>query len=367
MRISRNPLDSLKTSLPGLRRAARLYITNHSPRAFLQAFFHICRKVAGRTAVESALLAITHQCQAHCPHCCAQVEGFGIGPEMSTEEFRAVVDQLKALGTLQVFFTGGEPLLRGDIFDLVAHAHDTGLLTRLSTNGYLLTRACAAELKRAGLNQCGISIDDADPSVHDRLRGLPGAFERAIEGFRYLREYGIERKILGYVTHENISGGPERIIELGRKIKVNSIFFNISLRAGRWSDNQKVVLSDKEMAGLRRLLKCPLVSIEFPTPHRMCCACAKSVIAINPVGDVLPCPAIPMAVGNVREEPLSSIWHRHVSELRLETRGRCPLNDERDRKVLREHAAAMRARGSRSSVPPGKPAPPFDSRGRPGL
>jgi len=363
----RNHLDSMKTSLPGLRRAARLYINNHSPRAFLQAFFHVCRKAAGRTAVESALLAITYRCQAHCPHCFAQVEGFGIGPEMSTEEFREVVDQLKALGTLNVFFTGGEPLLRGDIFDLVAHAHDTGLLTRLSTNGYLLTRACAAELKRAGLNQCGISIDDADLSVHDRLRGLPGAFERAIEGFRYLREYRIDRKILGYATHENITGGLERIVELGRQIHVNSILFNIPLRAGRWSDNQEEVLSGKEMADLRGLLKYPFVSIAFPTPDSLCDACAKSIIGISPVGDVLPCLTVPMAIGNVREEPLSSIWHRHASELRLKTRGRCPMNDDRDREVLREHAAAMRARSSRSSVLLGKPIPPFDSRRRHGL
>ena len=344
VRILRNQVDSLKASLSGLRRAARLYIKNHSARAFLQAFFHIFLKAAGRTAVESALLAITHRCQAHCPHCFAQVEGFGIGPEMSTEEFRGVLDQLKALGTLLVIFSGGEPLLRKDIFDLVAHAHNAGLLTRLGTNGYLLTRACAAELKRAGLNQCGISIDDADPSVHDRLRGLPGAFDRAIEGFGYLREFRIDRKILGYATHENITGGLERIVELGRQIQVDSIHFNIPLRAGRWSDNQEEVLSDKEMADFRRLLKYPFVSIGFPTPDGLCGACAKSVIGISPVGDVLPCPVVPMALGNVREEPLSSIWHRHASELRLQTRGRCPLNDERDREVLREHAAAMRAR-----------------------
>jgi len=317
--------------------------------------------------VESALLAVTHRCQAHCPHCFAQVEGFGIGPEMSTEEFREIVDQLKALGTLQVFFTGGEPLLRGDIFDLVAHAHDTGLLTRLSTNGYLLTRACAAELKRAGLNQCGISIDDADPSVHDQFRGLPGSFERAVEGFRYLRECRIDRKILSYATHKNITGGLERIIELGRKIKVNSIHFNIPWRAGRWSDHQEEVLSDKEMADLRGLLKYPLVEIAFPTPDGLCDACAKLIIGISPVGDVLPCTVISVAIGNVREEPLSTIWHRYAPGLRLKTRGRCPMNDERDREILLQHAALVRARGLRSSVPSGKPAPPFDSSRRPGL
>jgi len=367
MRILRNPLNSLRASLPELRRATQFYINNHSPRAFLQAFFHVCRKAAGRTAVESAVLTVTRRCQAHCPHCFAQVKDFDIGPEMSTEEFRAVLDQLKALGTLLVIFSGGEPLLRNDIFDLVAHAHDAGLLTRLGTNGYLLTRACAAELKRAGLNQCGISIDDACPSIHDRLRGLPGAFERAIEGFRYLRECRIHGKILGRATHENITGGLERIVELGRQIQVNSIHFGIPLRAGRWSDHQEEVLSDKEMAGLRLLLKHPFVSIAFPTPDGLCSVCAKSIIAISPVGDVLPCPVVSMALGNVREEPLSSIWHRHVSEMRLEVRGRCPMNNERDREALRKHAAAMRARGSSSSILSGKPKPQFDSRKRPVL
>jgi len=286
---------------------------------------------------------------------------------MSTEEFRSVLDQLKALGTLLVIFSGGEPLLRKDIFDLVAHAHDAGLLTRLGTNGYLLTRVCTSELKRAGLNQCGISIDDADPAVHDRLRGLPGAFERAIEGFGYLREFRIDRKILGYATHENITGGLERIIELGRQIQVNSIHFNIPLRAGRWSDYQEEVLSDKEMADFRRLLKYPFVSIGFPTPDGLCGACAKSIIGISPVGDVLPCLTVPMAIGNVREEPLSSIWHRHAFELQLQTRGRCPMNNDRDRETLREYIAAVRARGSRLSVRPDKPSAAFDGRRLPAL
>jgi len=353
--------------LPALRRAVRLYTNNHSLRAFLQTFVHVSLNVVRRPAPVSALLEMTFRCQADCPHCCARVEDSETGPEMSTEEFRAVLNELKGLGTLQVLFTGGEPLLREDIFDLVAHAHDIGLLTRLSTNGYLLTRACVAKLKRAGLNQCGISIDDADPAVHDRLRGLPGAFERAVEGFKYLREFRVDGKIVGYVTHRNLLGGLKRIIELGRKIRVNSIFFNIPLRTGRWSDHQEEVLSDKEMASLRRLLKYRLVSIEFPTPRRMCCACAKSVIAINPAGDVLPCPAIPMAIGNVREEPLASIWKRHVSSPRLETRGGCPMNNDQDREVLRKHAAAMRAQSLRPAIPRNRLRTLFDRRGRPAI
>lgn len=344
MRKLRYRWDSLRASIPELRRAAQFYRANHSRRALLQVFSHVCRKAAGRTALESAVLVVTSRCQAHCPHCFARVEGIDVGLELSTGEFRAVLDQLKALGTLLVIFSGGEPLLRKDIFDLVAYAHHIGLLTRLGTNGYLLTRACAAEFKRAGLNQCGISIDDADPSVHDRLRGLPGAFERAIEGFRYLREFGIHRKILSYATHENLTGGLERIVELGRQIRVDSIHFSIPLRAGRWFDSQEEVLSDKEMVDLRRILKYSFVSIAFPTPNGLCSVSAKSIVAINPVGGVLLCPVVPWAMGNVREERLSSIWHRHVSMLRLETRGGCPMNNDQDREVLRKHAAAIRVR-----------------------
>ncbi len=342
--------SSLKKYIPWPWKAARLYINNQSLRALLQVLFHVYRKSTGRTAWESALLAVTHRCQARCAHCFARVEAPDIGPELSTKEFRAVMDQLKAFGALQVFFTGGEPMMREDIFDLVAHAHEIGLLTRLSTNGYLLTRACAIELKRAGLNQCGISIDDADPEVHDRLRGLPGSFERAIDGFRYLRECRIDRKILGYASHRNIPGGLERIIELGWKIKVNSIHFNIPLRAGNWSDHQEEMLSDKEMANFRKLLRYPLVEIAFPKPGGLCDACAKLIIAINPVGDVLPCPVVSVAMGNVREEPLSFIWHRYGSGLQLKTKGGCPMNDDRDREILQRHTALARARGLKMSV-----------------
>jgi MoaA/NifB/PqqE/SkfB family radical SAM enzyme len=76
---------------------------------------------------------------------------------------------------LQVAFSGGEPPLREDIVELVRHAHDIGLLTRISTNGLLLDRELVSRLKRAGLTPCGVSIDDADPETHDRLRGLLGA------------------------------------------------------------------------------------------------------------------------------------------------------------------------------------------------
>jgi len=152
---------SPKLTINLLNRAARLYHTNPSLRTWGQPIFHIYRKLVGKVPPITGAIGVTYRCQCRCAHCYADVNGRSSNAEMSTNQIMEAIKQLKALGTLQVIFTGGEPLLREDLFDLIAHAHKVGLLTRISTNGYLLTRKCVAELKRAGLNQCGVAIDDA--------------------------------------------------------------------------------------------------------------------------------------------------------------------------------------------------------------
>jgi len=345
MRVSLERVLSLKSSLDTLWRAVRLYVLNRSFPALIQALSFFWRKASGQAPPITACLAVTYRCPCQCPQCYSSVEGRTIRRELSTQECLRALDQLKAIGTLQVIFSGGEPLLRQDIFDLVAHAHRIGLLTRMSTNGHLLTRACAAKLKRAGLNQCGISIDDVDPDVNDRLRCMPGTFARALQGFGYLREFHIDRRMLVYASHANVAAGLERFIELGRTLKVNSYSFNIPFIIGRLAGTSQEMLSEKEMASLRRLQKYSSVSIEFLTPETNCCSYDKKILSINPLGEVNPCPAVPFTLGNVNDEPLAAIWRRHVSALRLESRGRCPLNDPGDRERLRAHCASVATRG----------------------
>jgi len=336
---------SLRASLWMLKRVARLYIRNHSLRAFFQAFSFLWRKAARKFPPRMTSLAVTYRCPLQCPQCYSAVKGRNIRREMSTSEFLRVLDQLKALGAVQLIFSGGEPLLREDIFDLVAYAHRLGLLTRLSTTGHLLTRESTAKLKKAGLNQCGISIDEVDPAAHDKLRGQPGSFSRAVQGFGYLRQYGIDRKMLVYVTHAKLAAGIERFVDLGEKLGVNSYQFNFPYIIGRWADSFQEVLSEGEMVIFRRLLKYHSVSMEFPTSKAKCSAIDRSCVSINPMGDVYPCPAVPFPLGNVGDEPLAAIWRRHVTAAQLELRGRCPLNDRREREHLRTHCASVLAQG----------------------
>jgi MoaA/NifB/PqqE/SkfB family radical SAM enzyme len=263
---------------------------------------------------------------------------------MSTEEMKDAIDQIKALGTLLLIISGGEPLLRKDILDLVAHAHKIGLLTRISTNGFLLTKELVVELKRAGLNQCGVSIDDADPDTHDRLRGLPGSFDKAVQGLRYLSDYKINSKILAYASRRLVTEGLERIIDLGRQLNVMSVWILMPVAAGRWADSHQEILTEEEMARVRSLYDLKFVHFEFPKAKTMCCAYDKALIYICPNGDVTPCPYVPYEMGNIRKEPLSDIWRRHVSLLQLESRGECPMNEKKAREALRTHTDTVRDR-----------------------
>jgi len=342
--------QSLERAFRTLSRGARLYFKNGSGRAWVQGTSYLLRRLSGRAVPLSVCLATTYRCQCSCPNCYAAARERESAREMSTEEVRAVIDQVKVLGAIHLNITGGEPLLREDIFDLVAYAHNIGLITRISTNGYLLTPERVAALHRAGLNQCGIAIDDADPATHDRLRGLPGLFERATQGFRLLHEYGIESRLMTYACHGNMPPGMERILGLARRLGVRSVHMNFPYASGLWAEAFDEVFSADDMDQLRRFqgfMKSPLVLLEFPTPEARCLVAKKNFVYINASGKVTPCPVVPYVIGSVRDEPLTSIWKRHADLLRMDYRGNCPMGEPAAREALRAHAAAVL-----SKIPP---------------
>ncbi|MBN2409297.1 MAG: radical SAM protein [Candidatus Aminicenantes bacterium] len=338
-----------------LIRGARLFTMKNFWRAWAQGTAYLLGRLSGRALPLEVCWAITYRCQCNCPHCYAAARKRADAGEMSTSESKILIDRIRDLGVVNLNFTGGEPLLRQDIVDLVAHANKRGLITRLTTNGDLLTRKVVAAMHRAGLNQCGISIDDADPDTHDRLRGLPGLFERAIEGFRHLHEFGIESRFMTYASRRNLPHGMERLMSLARRLRVDTVHINIPYASGLWADSFEETFSASERDRLRRFLgylKSPLVLIEFPTPEARCIMIKRSYLYINASGDVTPCPVVPYVMGNVRDEPLALIWKRHAGLLRLDYHGDCPMNSPASREALRAHAAAVSSRIRRESAAP---------------
>lgn len=351
MTSSRERVLARRMAVRTLRGAARIYWRNRTLPAWRQLAVFAYRRLRGRPVPTTAFIGVTHRCQLRCPHCYAAAESRGFSDEMSTAEVKDVLGQIRALGALQVVFTGGEPLLREDIFELVAHAHRLGLVTRLNSNGGLLTAARAVELKRRGLDKCGISIDNAGPEAHDRLRGSPGAFAQAVRALGHLRRLGIERQILAYSSHDKLTGELERIHALGERLGVSSVFFTIPYLSGRWQDSYQEAFSDDDMARLRELLRLPLAAMEFPRAGKACDAYAYAILHVNPRGEVTTCPAVPYVLGNLRREPLADIWGRLTAARPFAFRGRCPMSRASDRERLRRHAAGLIRGSSKDGAP----------------
>lgn len=128
---------------------------------------------------------LTRTCNLRCIHCYTDSAAIKYPDELSTDQCKAVLDDLADFEVPAVLFSGGEPLVRPDLFELACYARGRGLHVVLSTNGTLITRETAAKLKDHEFAYVGISLDSARPSVHDTFRGMEGAFARTMQGFRH--------------------------------------------------------------------------------------------------------------------------------------------------------------------------------------
>ncbi|MEM3700479.1 MAG: radical SAM protein [Candidatus Bathyarchaeia archaeon] len=169
----------------------------------------------------------TYQCNLRCKHCYENAGG-GKRPELSTEEAKQVLDVLSkitGIGLPALSFSGGEPLVRRDFFELAAYAKKRIGYVSIASNGTLITKDNAKKIKDAGIDYAEISIDGATPSVHDEFRGIPGAFERAMEGVKNCVEAGIDTCIATTIHRDNLSE-LSKLIELSKQLGVRFMHFN---------------------------------------------------------------------------------------------------------------------------------------------
>jgi heme b synthase len=147
---------------------------------------------------------VTRKCNLNCIHCRA---GSNRGPypgELNTAKCFDILKQIRLVGKPIVILTGGEPLLRQDIFDLVERGTQLGLRMVMATNGTLLTPRSVESMKAAGVKRASISIDGSDAHQHDQFRKVPGAFKAAMEGIRLLKQAGFEFQINTTISQHNV-------------------------------------------------------------------------------------------------------------------------------------------------------------------
>lgn len=146
---------------------------------------------------------VGQRCNLRCVHCYARSRDQEYAGELTHEEGTRLLDDLAAFGAPVVLFSGGEPLMRPDILELIGHARKRGLRAVLSTNGTLITPEVAAGLKKFGLSYVGISLDGLE-ETNDSFRGVRGAFTRAIAGIRNCREAGIKVGLRFTLNRRNV-------------------------------------------------------------------------------------------------------------------------------------------------------------------
>lgn len=296
---------------------------------------------------------ITRACALACLHCRAEAQPKRDPRELTTDEAMSVVDQIKATGNPILVVTGGDPLMRPDVFDILEYATDAGLRTSLTpTATALVTRKSLARVRETGVKRVAVSLDGPDAIVHDRFRGFSGSFERTMRIIRDIGESGIALQINTTVTRHNLEvldRMPEIIAQAGA-IQW-SVFFLVPTGRGRIQDmispeeHERVYhwlydLSQSAAFDIKSTAAPAFRRVAFQRSrgerrsgavagagYRFADGLDRPVVSINDgkgfafishTGDVYPSGFLPIVAGNVRDGPFAEIYRnsRTFRELR---------------------------------------------------
>lgn len=278
---------------------------------------------------------MTAACNLRCIHCHAS-GGKPAQDELTTSEAKRLLDQLAALDEFRMMaFTGGEPLVRRDLFELLAYSQALGFTNTMATNATLIDDEVARRLRRYGVVIAAVSLDGFDEASHDFVRGIPGAFTDAVEGMRALRRAGI-------LLHINITAMEynmdqmEPLMALVDELGTGILLMYQLVPVGRGRRIEKAALDLKAnerlirfMAQAQRTTRAimepvagpqywpfllaragirggPLLRLAEAVFHG--CSAGRGFVYIKPNGDVWPCPFVEVSCGNVRDTPFRAIW-----------------------------------------------------------
>lgn len=174
----------------------------------------------------------TRRCNLACKHCRAVAEDHPYDNELSTEAAFKLLDQIREVGTPIIILTGGEPLLRPDIFDIAAHGTRLGLRMVMAPNGTLITLDIAQRLKASGIKRISISLDGSNAQTHDSFRGLENAFNEALRGIEFARQAGLEFQINTTITKTNLDEIP-KILRLAESLGAVALHIFLLVPTGR--------------------------------------------------------------------------------------------------------------------------------------
>ncbi|WP_276840159.1 putative heme d1 biosynthesis radical SAM protein NirJ2 [Anaerovibrio lipolyticus] len=286
---------------------------------------------------------VTNACNMFCDHCYREA-GCKAEEELSTEEAKTLLEQIARAGFKIMIFSGGEPLIRPDILELVSYATSLGLRSVFGTNGTLITLEMAQKLKDAGAMGMGISLDSMDKKKHNEFRKFDGAWEGAVQGMRNCRAVGlpfqIHTTVMDWNNHEleaitdfAVAEGAVAhhfffLVPTGRAKTIEAE----SLRAEQYEETLTRIMKKQTEVDIELKPTCApqfmriAAQMGIKTRFRRGCLAGTAYCIISPRGKVQPCAYLNMELGDVRETPFDEIWKNNevLNTLRtLEYKGGC--------------------------------------------
>jgi radical SAM protein with 4Fe4S-binding SPASM domain len=289
----------------------------------------------------------THVCNLKCKHCYQDARQ-ALPSELTTEESKKLIDELSDAGVILLAFSGGEPLMRKDFYEVASYAHKRDMHVSLASNGTLITRDAAQNLMDAGIDYLEVSIDGKSAAEHDAMRGIPGAFDRSVAGIRNALDAGVFACIATTVTRDNVDQIDE-IRDLGKELGVKRIIYFNFIPTGRGADimekdmtprqreeflkhileNAKKGELPEELTTAPQIARIAVEKEEkegIPVGHlhlgralrgktRMLadfiggCGAGRLYCGIEPTGTIQPCVFMPVQLGNIRNQSFLDIWH----------------------------------------------------------
>ncbi|PIE58944.1 MAG: radical SAM/SPASM domain-containing protein [Desulfobulbus propionicus] len=294
---------------------------------------------------------ITRRCNLKCVHCRSSSETAIAGhPDFTFVEAKRILDDIHGYADPVMVLSGGEPLMREDVFDLAQYGTDLGMRMCLATNGTLVTSQTCRAIKECGIKMVSLSLDGASAAIHDDFRNQPGAFDGTMNAIRLFREHDIDFLVNSSFTRRNKNEVP-RLYELVKSLGATAWYLFMIVPTGRGEDIMaelipadeyedilewhytmekeetdllvrptcapqyyRIVLQKARKEGSRFKRR----SLKFSTGGSKGCLAGQLICLIDVDKNVLPCSYFPLGAGNLDQQPFKEIWE--TSRLLLDMR-----------------------------------------------
>lgn len=302
-------------ALTGKEQANRNYLKEKKPYVYekIQKFDE---KIRRGESIGIIQMQYNYQCNLHCEHCAIKrLQGVKSDRKMTVEDVRNLARQADEMGLARFVITGGEPTTFKDLDDIVAAIDPQKFYINCDSNGYLLDRKMIQHMMDIGIDRIQLSLDNFNEEEHDSFRGKKGSFRNTMKAVDYCQELGMNLFIQTVCTKQRLYTQEFRDFIKYFNDRGIGVFVSFAKPVGAWERQYDCCIDGEDLKYFEKMEK-EMNVFSHLTPGygiEMGCIAVKGMFSITQYGDVLPCPYMHIALGNIFDEPLKDIIDRGLS------------------------------------------------------